>query len=423
MDDLAYIIGRQKREIEEKLRQRIIERENQGAIQKNLNTDLIKVIAGVRRSGKSTLALLLLRPKNFGYVNFDERELVEEKLDNILSSVKEVYGNVKFLLFDEIQNVDRWELWVNSLQRRGYNLVITGSNANLLSRELATHLTGRYLKFENYPFNFREFLASKNFDLKELEYSREKEGELKKLLREYLKLGGFPEYVLKDLDESYLRTLFESIIYTDIVRRWRVKYPTKIEDLARYLISIHAREYTATKLRKLLDFRSTLTVEKYIKYIEEAYLIFSLERFSFKTKEFLKGPKKVYCVDLGLINTISTRITEDISKLIENLVFLELKIRGLKENRNIFYFKDAYGREIDFVIKKDLKIEQLIQVTYASGKDEIEKREILNLVKASELLGCKNLLCITWDYESEEIFNGKKIRFIPLWKWLLARTK
>ena len=336
-----------------------------------------------------------------------------------MSALKEIYGNVKLLLLDEIQNVNGWELWVNSLQRRGYNLVITGSNAKLLSKELATHLTGRYLEFENYPFNFREFLKCENFDVEDIEYSKEKQGELKNLLRKYLEVGGFPEYILKNLDKSYLETLFRSIIYADIVKRWNVKYPTKIEDLARYLISIHSKEYTATKLRNILGFRSTLTVEKYVKYLEEAYLIFSLERFSFKPKEFLKAPRKIYAVDLGLANTISTRVIKDIGKLMENLVFLELKIRGLKENRQIFYFK-INDKEVDFIIKEGLEIKQLIQVTYANSKDEIEKREIRALLKASELLKCEDLLIITWDYEDEIKVNNKTIKCLPLWKWLLS---
>jgi predicted AAA+ superfamily ATPase len=419
MNNLQHIIERQKKEIKERLKQRVIDREILEKIRKTLENDIVKVITGVRRSGKSTLAFLLLKDKNFGYVNFDEKELTEQKLDDILSALKEIYGDVKLLLFDEIQNVNGWELWINSLQRRGYKLVITGSNAKLLSKELATHLTGRYLEFENYPFNFREFLKCENFDVEDIKYSKEKQGELKNLLRKYLEVGGFPEYILKNLDKSYLETLFRSIIYVDVVKRWNVKYPTKIEDLARYLISIHSKEYTATKLRNLLGFRSTLTVEKYVKYLEEAYLIFSLERFSFKPKEFLKAPRKIYVVDLGLANTISTRVTENIGKLMENLVFLELKIRGLKENRQIFYFK-INEKEVDFVIKEGLKVKQLIQVTYASSKDEIEKREIRALLKAARLLNCKDLLCITWDYEDEIKAENKKIKFLPLWKWLLS---
>ena len=406
-------------EAKEKLSRNLVERELTTKIEKYLGKNLIKVISGVRRSGKSTLALLSLKNKNFGYVNFDEEELTEVKLDHLLSGIKEIYGNVSFLLLDEIQNVKKWELWANSLQRRGYNLIITGSNANLLSKELATHLTGRYIEFKNFPFSFREYLKWKNFNLSEINYLKEKQGELKRILREYISKGGFPEYIVEELEREYLKTLFDAIIYADVVKRWNVRYVAKLEELGRYLISIFGREYTATKLKNLLGFRSTFTVQNYIKYLEEAFLTFSLERFSFKVKEFLKTPKKIYCVDTGLINTISTRVTEDMGRFMENLVATELKRKGLKENKDLFYL-NTERYEVDFVIKEGIKITQLIQVTYASSRDEIEKREIKALVKAGEELKCKDLLCITWDYEGEEKIERKKIKFIPLWKWLIA---
>ena len=241
------------------------------------------------------------------------------------------------------------------------------------------------------------------------------------MLREHLSKGGFPEYIIKELDQSYLQTLFHSIIFTDVVKRWNVKYSSKIEDLARYLISISSNEYSATKLRNLLGFRSTLTVEKYIEYIKESYLIFTLERFSFKAKQFLKAPKKVYSIDNGLKSAISQRVNEEIGSSMENLVFIELKHRGLKENKEIFYLKLNNDEEVDFLIKEGTAIKQLIQVTYASSRDEIEKREIKALEKASTLLKCRDLLCITWDYEDELKEDGKKIKFIPLWKWLLTK--
>lgn len=241
-----------------------------------------------------------MRGKKFGYVNFDEKELTGVSLNELQSSLREVYGEFDFLLLDEIQNVNGWELWANSLQRMGYRLIITGSNAKLLSKELATHLTGRFLELENYPFSFREFLRFKKFDTDQLEYLKERQGEAKRLLREYLERGGFPEYLVEGLDESYLRTLFDSIVYNDIVKRWKVKNAVKVEDLARYIVSIFGREYSATKLRNTLDLKSTVTVQNYVKYLEEAFIIFSLERFSLKMKEFMKAPKKVYCVDLGL---------------------------------------------------------------------------------------------------------------------------
>ena len=245
---------------------------------------------------------------------------------------------------------------------------------------------------------------------------------MKNLLKKYLWEGGFPEYLIKKLDKSYLVTLFNSIIYADIVKRWNIKYPSKLEDLIRYLINIFAREYTATKIKNTLEFKSTLTVLNYIKYAEEAYLLFSLERFSFKQKEFFKMPKKVYCVDFGFIKIASKRVTEDFGRLMENCVFLELRRRGLKENKNLFYFKDSQNHEVDFVIREGLKVKQLIQVTYASSRDEIEKREIRSLLKAADIFqkDKPELLVITWDYEAEEEVKGKKIKFVPLWKWVLS---
>ncbi|MFH8038593.1 MAG: ATP-binding protein [Candidatus Aenigmatarchaeota archaeon] len=416
---MREILERQKTEAKEILSKEIIPRENIKNIEKYIEKPLIKVITGIRRSGKSLLALLLIKDKNYGYVNFDEKELSTIKLDDLLNYLKEVFGDFKFLLLDEIQNIDGWELWVNSLQRRGYNVLITGSNAKLLSKELATHLTGRYVEFENFPFSFREFLVFKKFDTNNLLFLKEKQGLIKNLLMEYLERGGFPEYLVHNLDKNYLETLFHSIIYKDVVKRWNIKYPRKIDDLAKYIISNYSSQYTFTKLKNSLNFRSVLTVENYMKYLEEAYLIFSLERFSFKVKEMKKSPKKVYCIDTGIINAISVKFSKEIGKLMENLVFLELKRKGLKENFSIFYGQ-FNNNEVDFLIKNGLEIKQLIQVTYASSKDEIEKREIKALLKASELLKCENLLIITWDYEDELKVNNKKIKCIPLWKWLLS---
>jgi predicted AAA+ superfamily ATPase len=415
---ITEILARQQEELKGLLAGKIVEREAEKNFQKYVDKSIVKVVTGIRRSGKSTFCALALKNRKFGYANFDEKGLIDVKLDDLLSSIKEVFGGVKFLLLDEIQNVSKWELWVNSLQRRGYNVLITGSNAKLLSRELATHLTGRYLEFEIFPFSFEEYLKWLNFDLSNINLLKEKQGELKGILRKYLIKGGFPEYIVKELDESYLKTLFDAIIYKDVVKRYNVKYPTKIDELARYLISISSSEYSFTKLKNFLNFKSVLTVEKYVKYLEEAYLIFSLERFSRKTKEIIKSPRKVHSIDNGLMNIISARISEDMGRLMENAIFLSLRNMGLKENLNIFYLK-INDMEVDFLIKEGFEIKQLIQVTYASSKDEIDKREIRALIKASEIFRCKNLVIITWDYEDQIKIKNKNIKFIPLWRWLL----
>jgi hypothetical protein len=413
------IIARQSEELRHIYNQNLLQRE----LDIDVDKRIIKVITGVRRSGKSVLAFLLLKDRKFGYVNFDDRLLCEIKNpDEILSAIREIYGRVKILFLDEIQNLEKWELWVSSLNRSGYNLIISGSNARLLSKELSTHLTGRYLEFDVLPFSFREYLRWKNIELENIDYLHEAQGMIKHELNNYILEGGFPEIIVKGLGEEYLRTLFEAIVYKDVAKRWNVRYLSRLEDLARYLIANAPLSYTFSRLKKILNFRSKITVENYVKYIEESYLIFSLERFSFKIKERIVSPKKCYAIDTGLINAVSTKASRDIGRLMENTVFLELR-RKHRENRELFYYSDSYGNEVDFVIKKGLEIKQLIQVSYSLDDINTKNREMRNLTKASQNLRCNNLLIITWDYEAEEEITWRgttrRIKFLPLWKFMI----
>jgi hypothetical protein len=416
---MVEILSRQKEEVERVLSSKIVPRELAGALAKELKKPICKVVTGVRRSGKSFLSFLLLRNLDFGYVNFDERALLKTDLDALLSAVNEVYGRPEILLLDEIQNIDGWELWVNALQRLGYNLVITGSNARLLSRELATHLTGRYLEFEVFPFSFREFLFLKGGAPERPPLSRERRGALNRLLREYLAKGGFPEYLVKELSADYLQTLLSSVIYKEVVQRYRVKAPREIEDLALHLLANFSAEYSFNKLRNLLGLRSVVTVKKYVGYLEEAFLLFSLPRYSEKTREIIKAPRKAYSVDLGLSSVVSPKLSEDMGRAMENCVFLQLRRMGLKEGVRLFYWRDHQQREVDFVVKRGAAIECLIQVTYASGKDEINRREVDALVRAGGSLNCRRLQLITWDYAGDIRFRGRRISCVPLWRWLL----
>ncbi len=417
-DSIAQILKRQKGEFELiYASQRIIKRDNQAILSKNIDNTLVKVIMGVRRSGKSTLATLLLEGKLFAYANFDEKGLTAINLDELLSFIKEVYGDTKIIFLDEIQNVDKWELWVNSIKRLGYDVIITGSNANMLSKELATHLTGRYVQFEVFPFSFAEYLRFNKLDPEKLK-SEGKEGELKNELARYMKSGGFPELVAKNLDQSYLKTIVGDIIYKDIVLRWNVRHTSELDSVASYLASICSSEFTATKLAHSLNMKSPITVQKYCGYLHEAYLFFYLKRFSFKAKIREKAPRKVYSIDTGMITAIGTRFTPESGKLMENLVFLQLRRMNMIENQNIFYYKDATGKEVDFVIKDGIAVTKLIQVTYASGREDINKRETASLLKAADELRCDNLTVITWDYSSVEKVDRHTINFVPLWEWL-----
>ena len=390
--------------------------------EKFLNENIIKVITGPRRAGKSVFCMLLLKDKEFAYLNFDDENLVKIKnYDELIKVLYEVYPNAKYFFFDEVQNLDKWELFINKLHRRNFNLIITGSNAKLLETEISSILTGRYVSINVFPFSFREFLKAKNFELDNKEISLpEVKGKILNFLSEYIATGGFPEVVVKNLDtKTYLETLFDAILLKDVVKRHKVRFVPQIYDLATYLLSNFSSEFSFTKIRKILSFNSTNTVEKYIKYLEESYLLFILNRFSFKLKEQIKTPKKVYVADNGFILAKSFQFSNNTGKLIENIVFCELLRRNYKPNIDIFYYKTKNGKEVDFVLKQTTKINKLIQVCYNISDTNTKEREIKSLLTASEELNCNNLEIISWDYEAEEKHKGKTIKFVPLWKWLL----
>lgn len=408
----------QKREIEKRVKERYIKRDIE---LKKIDSDLIKVIMGPRRAGKSFFAIHMLNEvDNFGYVNFDDEKLTEVKnYDEIINTINSIYNNPRYVLFDEIQNLEKWELFVNRLQRQGYNLIITGSNSKLLSKELATHLTGRHLLINVFPFSFKEFLKIEDKELTE--------NEIKTKLFSYLTHGGYPEPLIKELDyKDYLSTLFNSIIYKDIVRRFKIRSVQAIEDLAVYLISNICKEFSYNTLSKVTRCRSVHTVEKYMNYLEEAFIFFKLNRFSFKVKEQISSNKKIYCIDNGFIYAKAFRFSSDTGRLYENIVAIELKKMETSNIANIYYWKNPQQEEVDFVVKEGPKVGQLIQVCYDINDITVKEREIRALIKASKELKCKNLITITEDYDAEEDVSWfgikRKIRFLPLWKWLL-KTK
>ncbi|MEO0115885.1 MAG: ATP-binding protein [candidate division WOR-3 bacterium] len=415
------LILQYKREKEILLGKNYVMRDKLESARKFLDSDLIKVITGPRRAGKSVFAILLLKDKDFAYINFDDENLLKiENQDEIIKGIFEVYKKPQFILFDEIQNLKNWELFVNKLQRRGYNLILTGSNARLLSKELATALTGRHFAIEVLPFSFNEFLRARG-----LEFNRESlllpetKGKILNTLTEFLKNGGYPEIVVKNLDtKSYLDTLFDAVLLKDVVKRYKVRFTQKIYDLALYLISNFSGEFSYNKLKNILKFNSVNTIQNYARYIEESYLVILLNRFSYKMKEQLKSPKKIYAIDLGLIAAKSFQFSPNTGRLMENLVLVELLKKDYKPNENVFYYKTRNQKEVDFVLKDNLEIKTLIQVLYQTDDLTVEKRELKALVEASQELNCEDLLVITWDKEGETMIKKKKIKFIPLWKWL-----
>jgi predicted AAA+ superfamily ATPase len=410
----------QKIERDELVKKQYIPREGIVAARERMNDPLIKVITGPRRSGKSVFAIQLLEGTNFGYLNFDDERLLGEKdYERFIKTIREVYGDTKYLLFDEIQNLPGWELFVNRLHRRGLNLVLTGSNSRLLSRELATHLTGRYIPFQILPFSFREFLMAKEFSPGDKLLSKESQGLVLNQLDEYMRTGGYPEVVVKGIEaKSYLGTLFEGILFRDVVKRYNVRYSKKLHDLGLYFVTNHSKEFTYTSLKKALAFRSTHTVENYEDYLEEAFLLFTVQRYSPKVKEQMKSPQKVFAYDTGLINAVKFKLTPDTGRLLENLVAVELLRRG----KEIYYFRTRDGKEVDFVVKEGLTIGQLLQVCFEVEDPQTRKRESSGLIKAAKETGCKKLAILTWDYESQED-SAPPIEFQPVWRWLLKQEE
>ena len=425
---LKNIVLKQKLEREHLLSLPYVVRSKDHFGKKWLDSNLIKVVLGPRRAGKSVYSLMLLKDRPFMYFNFDDEILASVggiSTDELMKELHAAYGNIKNILFDEIQNLPAWELFVNRLHREGYNLVLTGSNARLLSKDLATHLTGRHIPIEILPFDFKEFLRAKKFNA-DSEYSSlpQKRGELLQLMEQFLLYGGFPEVVLSNLDpKDYLEVLFDSLLFKDVVKRHKVKFSAQIGNLGSYLINNFATLYSLRKLQGILNLKSIATTEKYTKYLEDAYLIFSLLRYSPKSIQRIKSPKKVYVVDNGFISAKAIQHSPNKGKLMENLVFTELVKRGVKPNQELFYYKTRNDREVDFAVKKEMEVTELIQVCYEVKNLDVEEREVKALVEAGSELRTKELTVLTWDQKRKIEKDGSTIQLRPLWEWLLEKTQ
>ena len=410
---LENIIQSHKEEFLGRRQETYIERD---AKIRSSKSGLIQVILGPRRAGKSFFTIHSMEPGNaVGYINFDDERLSEIKnFDAIMEAVNIVYSSPKILLFDEIQNVENWELIVNRLQRQGYQLFITGSNSHLLSRELSTHLTGRHLKTTIFPFSFAEII--KHFG---------KSGDpIRQKCAEYISRGGFPELWMKQIDfPEYIRSLFDSVIFKDIVKRYKLRDSAALYNLSRYLISTICCEFSYQSLAKHLTFSSVVTVKKYVSHLEEAYLLFTIERFSFKVREQIRSNKKIYTYDNAFYQSASQPFSKDSGKILENTVAIELKRKEADNHSKIWYWKNEKHEEVDFIVQHHLTVEELIQVCYDPSDAKVKNREIRALIKAGKELNCNKLTVVTNNYESNEDVEWfgitGKIDFIPVHKFLL----
>jgi len=366
--------------------------------------------------------LQILKHQNFAYLNFDDDLLLKNfDEDATIKALYDVYQNFSYLMLDEIQNLPAWELWVNKLYRRGINLVITGSNSKLLSNEMASVLTGRYIEIKVLPFSFSETLCFNKMSLQPEFYDTPTEkGKISGILHSYLFDGGFPEVVLNPgILKNYLSTLFDSILLKDILKRFRVRQTQQLYDLATYLLSNYTNLFSYNQIKENLNFNSVATVQKFIGYMEETYLFQHISRYTPKIKNKQKSAQKMYSIDNGFIKARSFELSPNYGRLLENIVFVELLRRNYIPDLQLFYYRTRNNREIDFLIRKEHQIEQLIQVCYDMSQKKTIKREIDALFESSDELRCDNLLIITWDKEEVFLKGNKKINVIPAYKWLM----
>lgn len=388
----------------------------------DLESTMAQVIIGVRRSGKSTLCYSMLKNRgiHFAYVNFDDERLIEMEaadLNTVLEILYKIYGEFEYMFLDEVQNVKGWHLFVNRLLRNHMNVIITGSNAKLLSGELATHLTGRHDDIELYPFSFRDYCLATDISIdspttKSVAFRRA-------AFDEYLKQGGFPELIRIKHKTAYISNLIDNILKRDIEQRYNIRYPHAFESLAYHLLNVVPHIIIENDLASEFGIKSSHTVGKYIDYLKEAYLLVGLKKYSPKSIQRVYE-EKVYAVDVAMMDARTDAFAgENLGWRLETLVYIELLRRNGPKEQDIYYYKNKNGLETDFVVCKGNKALELYQVCYDMSSEKTRTREINSLLSGAKATNCNNLYIIT-DFQSETITqDGKTIHIIPAYEWAL----
>jgi len=393
-----------------------------------LNKSKVKILTGVRRSGKSSVLYLLIKklvgkgmsPKAILFMNLEEPALLEIAEENRLDALYETYREQiypegkAYLLFDEIQMVKGWERWVSARrERENIDIIVTGSSSHLFSQELGTLMTGRYIPFEIFPLSFKEFLRFKGLIIDSSDISIiGNRRRIKHLLREYIEFGGFPEVVLeKDIikKREILKRYFMDILFRDVVERYKIRTIDTLKAIAYNYLTNSGNLFTFNRVKNIFNV-SIDVVRNYTEFLRNSYLIFEVPQFRWKLGEMMNSPRKIYTIDTGLRNTVSFRFSEDTGKCVENIVFLEL----LRQKGEIFYWHNK--KEVDFVVKNG---EETSIINVAWGK--VHKREVEGIWEAAKELGVKKGFIITEDKRGKEKIKGTFIEYIPLHEWLLQQ--
>jgi len=391
------------------------------------DSELAQVVTGVRRSGKSTIchmALVSLGVR-YGYVDFNDDRLygiTTDRLNDLLKCVYRIYGtDIQYLLLDEIQDVDGWYLFVNRLLRQGMHIVITGSNAKLLSGELATYMTGRYNKIDLYPFSFTEMCVYQGIDTES--YSTKAEVEKKMLVDDYLMNGGMPElFKLRSVNarRTYVEGLIETIITKDIAKRFRIRNVESLRLLTHHLINLTCQTVNYHELSDAAGLSSAATAQKYVGYLEQAYLFCRLRKFSFKSRQRISD-EKIYVIDTGFISNRSNVLsTDNMGWRLENMVLVELKRRYQSMAEDIYYYKPtSRSKEVDFVVSRQSQVVELIQVAYSVSDNKTFRRETEALFDAAKALKCNNLTLVTFDNNRTITKDNLTIQIVNAAEWFL----
>lgn len=416
---LEVIFNDQKTELENWSGEYLCSRREEKLV--DLNSPQAQLIIGVRRSGKSTLCLQMLASAgvNFAYADFDDERLAglgTRQLNDVLEVLYKIYGDFKYIFLDEIQNIEGWPLFVNRLLRNKMHVVLTGSNAKLLSSDLATHLTGRSSEINLYPFSFAEYCAMKGVDYK----LRTTKGIAlqRKTFDEYMQKGGFPELMTIQNSKKYIANLVDNIniLKRDIEQRYNIYFTAQFENMAHHLLNVSPCVVSMSDLAKAFSFKSPHTPRNYIAYLKQAYMLIGIKKYSPKSK-LRVTQEKLYAVDVAMMNQRENAFAgENLGWRMETVVLSHLIRKCQYEGWDVYYLKDRSG-ECDFVVCDGNRVLQCIQVSYDISSGRTYKREVNGLLLANKQTKCENLLLLT-DNEYDDIEkDGHHISIRPVYEW------
>jgi len=380
----------------------------------------VVIIAGIRRAGKSTLLAQIRRSfdEPAYYFNFEDERLLDFQVtdfNHLYEVLLELYGQRKIFFFDEIQNVAGWERFVRRMNDCGFKFFITGSNASLLSKELGTKLTGRHVSYALYPFSFQEYLLFRGCHFQKNDVRETaKRAVLKKYFLEYMKQGGMPEYLTYHNPKT-VKEVYNNILYRDIIVRYGITETKSLRELSLYLLSNIGVPFSFNNLKKVLGLGSVNTVKSYIEYLENSFLFFTINLYQDSVKRQIIAPKKVYSIDPVFIDTMGFRFSDNQGRVLENMVFLELKRRG----GEIYYYKNKQNGEVDFLVRQNNKQKSIMQVSWRIDNEKTKQREVQNLLLAMEELRLSDSLLLTYDTVDTIKIDNKTIIVKPIYQWLI----